>query len=109
MGYTAQFGNGFSATIAAEAPRKTQIMTTGPLSPGAVFGDVAPGAGSFPGGYGGFQAPDFVANLRVDQAWGSAQIMGALHQVNSVYYTALGPAQGQPMTNWVLPLVPASS
>ena len=24
MGYTAQFGNGFSATIAAEAPRKTQ-------------------------------------------------------------------------------------
>ena len=25
MGYTAQFGNGFSATIAAEAPRKTQL------------------------------------------------------------------------------------
>ena len=25
MGYTAQFGNGFSATIAAEAPRKTTI------------------------------------------------------------------------------------
>ena len=25
MGYTAQFGNGFSATIAAEAPRRTQI------------------------------------------------------------------------------------
>ena len=37
-----------------------------------------------------------MANLRVDQAWGSAQIMGALHQVNSVYYTALGPAQGHP-------------
>ena len=28
MGYTAQFGNGFSATIAAEAPRKTQIINT---------------------------------------------------------------------------------
>ena len=26
MGYTAQFGNGFSATIAAEAPRKTQFV-----------------------------------------------------------------------------------
>ena len=36
--------------------------------------------------YGGFQAPDVVANLRVDQAWGSAQIMGALHQVNATYY-----------------------
>jgi hypothetical protein len=30
--------------------------------------------------------PDIVANLRVDQAWGSAQIMGALHQVNGLYY-----------------------
>ena len=27
MGYTAQFGNGFSATISAEAPRKTQIIS----------------------------------------------------------------------------------
>ena len=110
MGYTAQFGNGFSATIAAEAPRKTQIMSPGPLSAGAIFGGTTPGAGSFPGGYGGFQAPDVVANLRVDQAWGSAQIMGALHQVNSVYYYRLGPhLRVTPTTNWVLPLVPASS
>ena len=28
MGYTAQFGNGFSATVAAEAPRKTLIVNT---------------------------------------------------------------------------------
>ncbi len=41
---------------------------------------------TFPGAYGGFQAPDIVGNLRVDQAWGSAQIMGALHQVNANYY-----------------------
>ena len=32
------------------------------------------------------EVPDIVANLRVDQAWGSAQIMGALHQVNAAYY-----------------------
>jgi hypothetical protein len=30
--------------------------------------------------------PDIVANLRVDQAWGSAQIMGAIHQVGGGYY-----------------------
>ena len=42
------------------------------------------------GFYGGFQAPDVVANLRVDQAWGSAQIMGALHEVNPLYYSGLG-------------------
>jgi hypothetical protein len=73
MGYTAQFGNGFSATISAEAPRKTQITSS--ITSTA---------------YGGFQAPDVVANLRVDQAWGSAQIMGALHDVNSLYYLGTG-------------------
>ena len=46
------------------------------------------------GGYGGFQAPDIVANLRVDQAWGSAQIMGAWHQVNATYYDYSTPFAG---------------
>ncbi len=45
---------------------------------------VAPGAGA----YGGQQMPDIVANLRVDQTWGSAQVMGALHEVNASYYGA---------------------
>ena len=37
---------------------------------------------------------DTVANLRVDQAWGGAQVMGALHEVNASYY---GPsATGAP-------------
>jgi hypothetical protein len=30
--------------------------------------------------------PDVVANLRVDQAWGSAQIMGAIHDASGGYY-----------------------
>ncbi|MGB6556038.1 MAG: porin, partial [Pseudolabrys sp.] len=39
MGYTAQFGNGFSATIAAEAPRKTQVAIIGDfVTPGFVAG-----------------------------------------------------------------------
>ena len=37
---------------------------------------------------GGFDVPDIVANLRVDQAWGSAQIMAAAHQVKPLYYGA---------------------
>ena len=39
-------------------------------------------------GYGGWQVPDVVANLRVDQAWGNAQVMGALHEVNAPYYAS---------------------
>jgi hypothetical protein len=123
-GYTAQFGGGFSATIAAEARRTTQIVdancavpaaagsTTasacGVITPGA-YGSAAVytsattagtglGAGGsiFPGNgaYGGSQAPDVVANLRLDQAWGGAQIMGALHEVNPNYYSAT--ATGSP-------------
>ena len=80
LGYTAQFGNGLSATLAAEMRRMTAIDNS-------TVGSGATGSGS----YGGFQAPDIVANLRVDQAWGSAQIMGALHQVNPLYYTGLAP------------------
>src|SRR5207237_4117282 len=79
-GYTAQFGNGLSATLAAEMRRTTQIV-------GPPVGSIVPGS-SFPGAYGGFQTPDIVGNLRTDQTWGSAQIMGALHQVNSLYYGA---------------------
>ncbi len=99
MGYTAQFGNGLSATLAAEMRRMTQISTaSGTATPGAFL------AIPFAGVYGGFQAPDIVGNLRADQAWGSAQIMGALHQVNATYYSgALGfqlPANGHPDDKW---------
>ena len=102
--YTAQFGNGFSAGISAEARRTTQIIGQGDFAHGAevagfpgLFTSVAPNAGSLSGGavastgfagqgYAGWKAPDVVANLRVDQAWGSAQIGGALHEVNAAYY-----------------------
>ncbi len=97
FGYTAQFGNGFSGSIAAEQRRITQIVSEsgagGTISPGAFDAAGVSQAGlttAGAGAYGGFQMPDIVANLRVDQAWGSAQIMGALHQVNSLYYGTTG-------------------
>jgi hypothetical protein len=86
--YTAQFGNGLSATIGAEMRRQTAIVNAGTGATGAVGN-----------AYGGFQTPDIVANLRVDQAWGSAQIMGALHQVNGTYYGATD-ATGHPDDKW---------
>ena len=107
VGYTLQFGNGFSASISAEDRRTTQIIGGG-ITPGnpsllvnGVFVpglSIAPNVGLINGGpgaaaintglgYGGWQAPDVVGNLRVDQAWGSAQIGGAAHLVNGQYYT----------------------
>ena len=80
LGYTAQFGNGLSATLAAEMRRMTGIDNSIP-------GSGLTGSGS----YGGFQAPDVVANLRVDQAWGSAQIMGASARSQSALLQGLSP------------------
>ena len=113
--YTAQFGNGFSATVSAEMRRSTQIVDVGSggtLAPatstgnnGATAISSITGGGSFAAlpGYGGFQVPDIVGNLRVDQAWGSAQVMGALHEVNAAYYgDGRAPLNigGNPSTAW---------
>ena len=104
--YTAQLGGGFSATLSAEQRRMSQIIQNGASGGGlgvgvaATTGSIA-GSGTSSGGtgYGGMQNMDYVANLRVDQAWGGAQIMGAAHQVNALYYgTTTGT--GHPGDEW---------
>jgi len=78
--YTAQFGNGFSATISVEDPRNFGIIDAAAPVMGV--------NGTYTSRQAGFNGwPDIVANLRVDQSWGSAQIMGALHDVSANYYT----------------------
>jgi hypothetical protein len=103
-GYTAQFGGGFSGTISAEDRRDSQIINLGGAA-GALFATATPGTngvltfGAAGNGYGGWQAPDVIGNLRVDQAWGSAQIMGAGHEVNPGYYGNT-PGTGGPGAQW---------
>jgi len=78
--YTAQFGNGFSATVSVEDPRNFGIIDAAAPVTGV--------NGTYTSRQAGFNGwPDIVANLRVDQSWGSAQIMGALHDVSATYYT----------------------
>jgi hypothetical protein len=85
--YTANFGGGFSATLSAEARRMTQIIGQGTAAGALVEGSINSGVTSGQG-YGGWQVPDIVANLRVDQAWGNAQVMAAAHEVNAPYYSS---------------------
>jgi hypothetical protein len=78
-------------------PCAATITATGAIVAGTSAGGcstLSPGNGA----YGGFQAPDVVANLRVDQAWGGAQVMGALHEVNASYYSAANALQSAPST-----------
>ena len=79
--YTAQFGNGLSATLSAEMARRTQIVNA---NTGVTIAGL--GGNVTSRNYEALQQPDVVANLRIDQAWGSAQIMGAWHEVQSMYY-----------------------
>jgi hypothetical protein len=97
LAYTAQLGNGLSATLSVEDARANNInrYAVGAATVGVVGG--APAV--VPGVYGatadgiGTKYPDLVANLRVDQTWGSAQLAGAVHNASAAYDTATG-AQG---------------
>jgi hypothetical protein len=82
--YTAMLGNGVTATISLEdyTERRANIIAIGGHFTGGVDG-VARNHGN--------ETPDIVGNLRVDQAWGSAQISGALHLNQATYYTATQP------------------
>jgi hypothetical protein len=101
--YTAQFGGGFSATLSFEDPRGHNLVGVGFIggpgpAVGSTFGGIANGLANNLGGTG-FQIPDIVANLRVDQPWGFAGISGALHQVAGSYWTANAPGCLAPPLN----------
>jgi hypothetical protein len=73
--YTFSFGNGFSATLAAEEGRFA----------GTAFGATSVFAEA------GQTYPDLVGNLKYAGTWGSAQLSGALHQLRSDDLVAVGP------------------
>jgi hypothetical protein len=101
--YTAQLGNGVSATLSAEDPRgRRAAILSDNINPFPGYPNVSAldvitpaGAASLYGfnHYGGSWTPDVVANLNVTQAWGRAQIMGAIHQVkpNNSMHRAINP------------------
>jgi hypothetical protein len=84
IAYTAQLGNGVTATLSIEDGGARRTLLAGGGAGNAV--------------YGGDNMPDIIGNVRVTQAWGSAQIMGALHElrmgVGSTTDTAYGYAAG---------------
>lgn len=97
LGYTAEFGNGLSASVALEdaANRVTGIQAAGATSAYTATGALITTASGM--GYANYQAgqsvPDLVANIRLDQKWGTLMLSGALHDVNAL--TPLG-APGTP-------------
>ncbi|MFY9971957.1 MAG: porin [Roseiarcus sp.] len=83
MAYTASFGGGFSATLAAQSPG-----TVGASGGGT---DIAGPNNT----YGGQRWPDVVGQLHYKSGWGEAQVSGVLHDVN-LAANGLSGANGYP-------------
>jgi hypothetical protein len=81
--YTAMFGNGLSGTLGLEDYTE-QALPVVPVSAG--FTNSTLRTSTDIGNNRGNWVPDIVGNLRVDQAWGFAQISAAAHQDAAQYY-----------------------
>ena len=96
LAYTASFGAGLSATLAIEDAMYRRYSNGdswyGTVTPAGTLMNSSlqrPLSGRQGLTYAGQQIPDLVANLRVDQNWGSAQVMGALHQLRDFGYAGI--------------------
>jgi hypothetical protein len=99
ISYTADFGNGVSATISAQdqvAYYTTNVYnTSNATAAGIVTGVYGSNA------LGGAWAPDIVGKVAVDQAWGLAQFSVAAHDNHASYYGAtLNELNGHPDDKW---------
>jgi hypothetical protein len=107
--YTWEFGQGVSVAVSAQdqtAYYQTQILNTSfpgisatnPLNAvvGGAFGTTPFGVNTF----GGAWSPDFVAMVRVDQAWGLFQASFAAHDNHTGYFTATNESTGHPDDKW---------
>ncbi len=120
--YTATFGSGFSATVAAEDPtaRRNPVFLSAQAGTVGLAAGAAPAAqngvnflsGAIPFGFVAVarnaagiptaavaldvgqrnNMPDFVGALRYDAAWGSAQVSGAVHEIRVGTYNGGNPS-----------------
>ncbi|MBR0694312.1 porin [Bradyrhizobium lablabi] len=97
--YTAEFGNGVSLSLSAQDPtaygQSNLYNASAALVTPAVFTGGAYGLSDF----GGTRSPDFIAMLRVDQAWGLFQFSAAAHDNHAAYYGTT-EITGHPDDKW---------
>jgi hypothetical protein len=101
VSYTAEFGNGVSASISLEDQSSYLQSALYNTSVGATFTQTPttlPGYGT--NSYAGSSIPDIVGKIRVDQAWGLFQVSAAAHQVRASYYTPALETSGHPSDTW---------
>ncbi|MBR1223123.1 porin [Bradyrhizobium sp. U87765 SZCCT0131] len=111
LSYTAEFGNGVSASLSledAQPYRSSGVVNTSLGGTNALlgpFGSATTAYGvtsnNFQGNaQGGDHVPDIVANVRLDQAWGSLHLGAAAHEVHGTYYNPADSNTGHPDSTW---------
>jgi hypothetical protein len=101
IAYTINWGGGINSSVSIEDPgsrrnaiwdgsNSSQNLLTiggfpGPISDQST-GNVGSGGGLPIGDYAANSVPDVVSNVHIEQAWGSAQIMAATHQLRGGFY-----------------------
>src|ERR1043165_5500829 len=99
LAYTAQLGNGITASISFEDNGQASGGRGHFTDNFAVGGEWALGVQSHDNK--GQQAPDVVGALRIDEAWGYAQVSAALHDASGGYYGAANSTlNGHPPDRW---------
>ncbi|VIO71662.1 porin [Bradyrhizobium ivorense] len=95
--YTADFGQGITASFSAQDQTPSDTTNIWNVS-GATAAGLATGAYGA-NDFGGSPAPDLIAALRVDQAWGLFQASFAAHDNHAAYYGA-AETTGHPSDKW---------
>jgi len=93
LAYTASFGGGFSATIAAQSPGSNGFSGGGTYHQD--FQSAFYGNEPLNYVYNGMRTPDWVGNVKVSQGWGSAQVSGVGH-----YLTVTSLINGAQERTW---------
>lgn len=95
--YTADFGQGITFSVAAEDQVVRDTTNIWNVSAATATGLATGTYGAQ--NIGGSRTPDFVAQLRVDQAWGLVQASVAAHDNHAGYYGATEDT-GHPSDKW---------
>ncbi|MGA2290446.1 porin, partial [Bradyrhizobium sp.] len=104
--YTADFGQGISGSLAAQDQQAYDTTNVYNLSGATAAGMITGVYGA--NDIGGTPSPDLLGSIRVDQAWGLAQVAAVAHDNHAAYY---GPTEifGHPDDKWGFAVMAALS
>ncbi|WP_346295098.1 porin [Rhodopseudomonas sp. P1] len=111
VSYTAEFGNGVSASISledqsgyrwAQGNSGANISLLNVTAGNGSQSSWLSGLGSYTGNSysAGTSIPDIVGKVRVDQAWGLFQVSAAAHQIRASYYNPANEWSDHPGDKW---------